>query len=191
MKFVMIIFKNQAAGGSCIIKIHHTFHKPVIDVLYLLSALFEKVYVIKPNTNNAITFDKYVVCKNFILDDKKMEVNKANYYNAFYFIRSFNFNSGQYISSVIDNEIPSYFVNKLDDINIIIGQQQLESFDQLINILNNKNRHDKIETIKKINIQKSVSWCEKFKIPCNKFSDKTNIFLPLDDTHDEPVAGCI
>jgi hypothetical protein len=72
-------------------------------------------------------------------------------------------------------------MNKLDDSNIIIGQQQLEALDQVINILKNKNRYDKIEMIKKSNIQKAVAWCEKHKIPCNKFSDKTNIFLPLDD----------
>ena len=67
---------------------------------------------------------------------------------------------------------------KLDDINIIFGQQQLESLDLVINILKNKNKDDKIESIKKNNIQKSVAWCEKYKIPCNKFSDKINIFLP-------------
>ena len=32
---------------------------------------------------------------------------------------------------------------------------------------------------RKNNIQKSVNWCEKFKIPCNKFSEKINIFLPI------------
>ena len=68
---------------------------------------------------------------------------------------------------------------KMDDMNIIIGQQQLESLDMVINILKNKNKEDKIETIKKSNIQKSVVWCEKYKIPCNRFSEKINIFLPI------------
>jgi hypothetical protein len=63
--------------------------------------------------------------------------------------------------------------------NIIIGQQQLESLDLVINIFKNNNKEEKIELIKKTNIQKSVSWCEKYKIPCNKFSEKTNIFLPI------------
>lgn len=63
--------------------------------------------------------------------------------------------------------------------NITIGQQQLEALDQIISILKNKNKDDKIETIKKSNIQKSVSWCEKYKIPCNKFTEKINIFLPI------------
>jgi hypothetical protein len=49
-------------------------------------------------------------------------------------------------------------------------------------MLNNKNKHDKVEVFKKANIQKSVSWCEKYEIPYNKFTDKTNMFLALDDT---------
>ena len=52
----------------------------------------------------------------------------------------------------------------------------------IINILKNKNKEEKIEIIKKSNIQKSISWCEKYKIPFNKFSEKTNIFLPITNT---------
>jgi hypothetical protein len=180
IKFIMIILKNQSSNGNCIIKIHSNFYKPITDGLYILSSLFEKVYIIKPNTSNIMTFDKYIVCKNFILDDTKMNFNKTNYLNMYSFLRNFN-SKQQHISSLIDVDIPSYFINKIDDANIIIGQQQLETFDQLINILNNKNKHDKIDLIKKSNIQKSVAWCEKYKIPCNKFSEKTNIFLPLDE----------
>jgi hypothetical protein len=83
------------------------------------------------------------------------------------------------IVSIINRELPSYFINKVDDVNIIMGQQQLEALDQIISILKNKNIDDKIESIKKSNIQKSVSWCDKYKIPCNKFTEKTNIFLPI------------
>jgi UV DNA damage repair endonuclease len=76
---------------------------------------------------------------------------------------------------------------KMDDMNIIIGQQQLESLDMVINILKNKNKEDKIETIKKSNIQKSVAWCEKYKIPCNRFSEKINIFLPINKEVKEAI----
>jgi hypothetical protein len=83
------------------------------------------------------------------------------------------------IGSILDFDIPNFFLTKMGDMNIIIGQQQLESLDMVINILKNKNKEDKIETIKKSNIQKSVVWCEKYKIPCNRFSEKINIFLPI------------
>ena len=72
-----------------------------------------------------------------------------------------------------------YFINKIEESNIIIGHQQLEFIDQIINIVKNKNKDDKIETIKRQNIQKCIQWCEKYKIPHNKFLDKTNIFLDI------------
>jgi hypothetical protein len=183
IEFVMTILRYQSTGGTSIIKIDYIFHKPIVDLIYLLSSLFEKVYIIKPNTSNITTFEKYIVCKNFnLVDDAKLEIHKSNYYKLQNFIKNFNNNN---IVSIIDFEIPCYFSNKIDDINIIIGQQQLESLDQIINILKNKNKDEKIEIIKKCNIQKSVSWCEKLKIPFNKFSEKTNIFLPIIKDHKE------
>lgn len=179
IKFLMIVLRNQSVDGTCIIKIDHNFHKPIIDILYLLSSMYEKVYIIKPNTSNVMTFEKYIVCKRYLVDEKRQEHNRINYCNLFQFLRNFTRNKN--IVSLLNDNIPSIFMNKLDDSNIIIGQQQLESLDQIINILKSKNRHDKIEMIKKTNIQKSVSWCEKYKIPCNKFSEKTNIFLRLEN----------
>ena len=177
IEFVMTILRYQANGGTSIIKIDGIFHKPIVDLIYLLSSLFEKVYIIKPNTNNITTFEKYIVCKNYnVICETKLEIHKSNYYKLQSFIRNLN---DRNIVSIIDYELPCYFVNKIDDINIIIGQQQLESLDQIINIIKNKNKEDRIETIKKSNIQKSVSWCEKLKIPYNRFSEKTNIFLPI------------
>jgi hypothetical protein len=56
--------------------------------------------------------------------------------------------------------------------------------------LKNKNKDEKIEFLKKTNIQKSISWCEKFRVPYFKFSEKPNIFLPLQqniDIHEENI----
>ena len=185
IKFVMNILRYQEFGGTSIIKIDYIFHKPIIDLLYLLSSLFEKVYIIKPNTSNITTFEKYIVCKNFNGSaETKLELYKNNYYNLSNFIKNLD---NKNITSIIDNDIQYYFINKIDDMNIILGHQQLESLNQIINILKNKNKEEKIENIKKTSIQKAVTWCEKFKIPCNKFSEKTNIFLPIIKESKEPI----
>lgn len=181
LKTIMIILRNQICGGTAILKVDYTFHKPIVDILYILSSLYEKVIIIKPNTSNVTTFEKYIVCKNFKIDDEKNILYKQTYNDIFFFMR--NYKDGN-ITSLFEHAIPIYFMNKLNDINIIIGQQQLESIDQIINILKNKNRYEKIEHLKKTNIQRSVNWCEKYKIPCNKFTEKTNIFLPL---HEEEI----
>ena len=189
IQVLMILLKYQGNNGTSLIKIYHIFHKPIIDILYILSSVYEKVYIIKPNTSNPTTFDKYIVCKNFILNDNKKELYKNYYFKLAHFINSYlqknlNANDNMNILSIINCEIPCYFTNKIDEINIIIGQQQLESIDQIINILKNKNKEEKIENIKKNNIQKSILWCEKFKIPHNKFTEKINIFLPLKKNSD-------
>ena len=176
LQFVILILNNLNNEGTSIIKINNIFYKPIVEVLYLLTGLFGKVYVIKPNTSNVTTFDRYIVCKNFIYNHARISQYKENCEILSVFLQQLENNE---IASIIDFNLPYYFITKLDDINITIGQQQLEALDQIINILKNKNKDDKIETIKKSNIQKSVTWCEKYKIPCNKFTEKINIFLPI------------
>jgi hypothetical protein len=197
LRILMLIIKYQKTNGFTIIKIDSLFDKSIIDFLYILSSLFDKVLIIKPNTSNIITFEKYIVCKNFIFsanDSKQnfLSMNNLNLLDNLYlktenFLNMFNpfiesisdYNILQKINIkyLIQEDIPCHFINKLDEINIILGQQQLESIDNIINIIKNKNKDDKLELIKKANIQKSINWCEKYKIPYNKFIDKINIFL--------------
>ena len=83
------------------------------------------------------------------------------------------------IHSLLLLEMPYYFINKIEESNVSIGFQQIEQIDQILNIIKNKNKEDKLENLKKNNIQKCIQWCEKFKIPHNKFVEKNNIFLAL------------
>jgi hypothetical protein len=154
-----------------------------------LSSFFEKTIIIKPNTCNITNFDKYIILQKFKVNQSNFEI-KNNYTTIFKnFIKNYNENNinEKYelnIHSIINFEIPYYFLNKIDDINIIIGQQQLETFNQLINLLKSSNKETHMDVLKKKNIQKSVNWCERYNIPCNKFSDKINVFLPLSVEHD-------
>ena len=68
------------------------------------------------------------------------------------------------ISSIINSELPNYFMNKIDDMNIMLGHQQLEVINNMFRILKGKNREEKIENLKKTNMQKCISWCEKMNL---------------------------
>ena len=177
INILKIILTLQSETGVCIMKISFIFHKPVIDILYILTSLYEKVYIMKPNTCNIIHYEKYIVCKNFILNENKREIYN-NYYNKLNdFSRKTEKTTDNCIKYIIKNDLPCYFINKIDDMNIIIGQQQLEGIIQIMNILKNKNKEIKLDFIKKTNIKKCIQWCEKYNIPCNKFIEKSNIFL--------------
>lgn len=179
---LIIIIKNQETNGNCIIKINDMFHKPVIDFLYLLTSLYEKVYIFKPSTTNITSFEKYIVCKNFRYNYTNNSYLKFNYYKLIIFLKKLE---NSYITDILDFEVPYLFKSKINELNIIIGQQQLDAFDQIISIFKNKNKEDKIDNLIKCNIQKSVSWCEKYKIPYNKFNEKVNIFLPITNENEK------
>jgi len=167
--FLSNILQFQRSGGVSIIKISSFSEKPVLDIIYLLTSLYEKVYIVKPAISDLYNSEKFVVCKNY-----KFSLENVQYYlHAIHSILS----SNVLISTILKKPLPYYFLNKVEESNIIIGHQQLENMEQLINLIKNKNREEKIESLKKTNIQKCVQWCEKYKIPYNKFTEKINIFL--------------
>jgi hypothetical protein len=176
VNIIIIILRNQKYDGHVIIKIKDILHKPVLDCLYLLTSLYDKVYIAKPNTNNITSLDRYVVCKRFQYNETSRAYLRLNLIRLIVLIKKLD---NKNVIDILGYDVPYYFKNKIDDLNIIIGQQQIEALDQIIAIFKNKNKNDKIESIKKSNIQKSVYWCEKHKIPCNKFAEKINIFLPI------------
>lgn len=192
LNIVIHILNYQNENGISIIKFSNFFYKPVIDVLYILCNVFEKVYIIKPNTVNILSDEKYIVCKNFIINNSKNQENNVykeeiskliNFYKGIMKINenvviNMDLRKNEInITSVINNEYQYFFVNKLEEFNITTGQQQIEAHDQLINIFKNKNRDEKLENLKKTNIQKCIQWCEKYKIPYNKFTEMFNSFL--------------
>ena len=155
------------------------FYKPIIDMLFLLSGIYDRVYIVKPSVTNITKGDRYIVCRMFNLgfsEEKKIE--KQLQEKVFIKLVSKEFQDDNiHLHSIISNNIPYHFLNKIEESNAVIGQQQLESYDHIINIIKNKSRDDKIETLKRNHIQKCIQWCEKNQLPHNKFIDKINIFL--------------
>jgi hypothetical protein len=163
---LLIILHCQTNNGMMIIKLGSIYEKIIVEFIFILSSFYNKVYLMKPNVSDINNGDKYLICINYTNNN-----NNIILINYLFNYVSLSFNS------LIDNKIPLHFTNKLEEINAIIGNQQLDVYDQIINMYNNKNRDEKIENIKRLHIQKSVMWCDKYGVPCNKFSDKTNIFL--------------
>ena len=167
IQIVIILLKTQKQGSSCMIKINGIFLKPILDIIYLLTSLYEKTYIMKPSVSNVVTFEKYLICKNFI-DDSLSFSQRDLYYEKFvYYLKKFQEYRAKktvYISSIIESSLPCYFISKINDINIIIGQQQLEAIQQMIVFFKNKNK-EKMNQMTKMHIYKSIKWCEKFKIP--------------------------
>ena len=160
----------QKQGGTFILKIFDVFTEATIDILYLLSTLYYKVHIIKPYTSRTANSERYIVCKDFKFNNTYEIIKKIS--TLFPII-----NSDLKIERFLNIDIPHIYINKIEDINAIIGQQQLENILGTLYLLDN-NKIDKIESTRKNNIQKCIQWCIKNKLPYNKNVHQLNVFLP-------------
>jgi 23S rRNA U2552 (ribose-2'-O)-methylase RlmE/FtsJ len=154
----------QKRGGAFILKIFDFFMSHTIDLLYLLSSFYEKVYITKPDTSRYANSEKYLVCIGFLYNDcdsfypillsafKKMTDNKSE------------------VCRFLTKPISYYFKMKLEEFNICFGQQQIENISSTIALIENndsKYKNNKINDLIKINSQKCVNWCIKYGVSNN------------------------
>jgi 23S rRNA U2552 (ribose-2'-O)-methylase RlmE/FtsJ len=160
----------QKKNGIFILKIFDCFMEHSVDLLYILSSFYDKVYIIKPQTSRYANSEKYIVCRDFLFETN--EYFFPFLYNAF--------------KKMCDNEKPIYrylnipisyyFINKLEEYNAILGQQQIENIHYTISLIEHKYKQDKIDNLIKINIQKCIQWCIKNDVEYNISIGNINIF---------------
>lgn len=150
----------QKKNGTFILKMFDLFTYASLDLLYILSLSYEKVYIVKPNTSRFANSEKYIVCKNFKLDDTTDIVNKLSIFYDY-------IDNKKFIKRFLNIDIPYLYKNRLEELNAIFGQQQIENITTTFNLIDSK-KNDKLELYKKNNINKCINWCQKYNIPCNK-----------------------
>ena len=152
----------QKYGGTFVLKIFDIFTEPTIDFLYLLCSLYKNVFIMKPETSRIANSEKYIICKNYkINDDKELYKTIINSYT--------NIINNDYIHRILNIKIPNYFLNKIEEINTLLGQYQMENISCTFTLIKSNNT-TKIENYKKNNLNKCIKWCTKHNLPINKFN---------------------
>lgn len=163
----------QQQGGHFILKMFDTFTKPTIDVIYVLCNFYREVYVSKPCTSRYANSERYIVCKHF----KPRTTDGLLPQLIAMFRQLEDIPPNATITSLLPMEHDAHFLNKLEECNAIIGQQQMETINATINLILNRSHADKLESMKRQNIAKCISWCDKHCIPYNRIMQNNNIFL--------------
>ena len=173
----------QKKHGHFILKIFDCFHACTIDLIYLLSSLYQSVHVSKPQTSRTGNSEKYVVCKHFLFEND--EAIYPFLRDAFY--RSIHMDMESTPRRWLKLAIPIYFVYRLEEYNSIFGQQQIENIHYTLSLIGKHHKPEKIEHLIKLNIQKCVQWCTRFNIAYNIVSSN-NIFLSKENAMPPPVV---
>jgi hypothetical protein len=164
----------QKQGGTFILKIFDVFHKPTVDILYLLCYYYNTVSIMKPHTSRIANSEKYVVCQGFKIADSSKIVEQFS--ELFESLSS----SPERILSIIPQEHDLYFLNKIEEMNAMVSFQQIENITSTLSIITNHRNTEKLDHYKKSNVNKCIAWCEHYDIPYHVHHasiQSTNIFL--------------
>jgi hypothetical protein len=153
---------TQCKKGIFIWKIGDCYTQLFLEIFYFLSSFYDKIYIIKPSIIDTSKSYRYIVCKGFLYD---------NSYSIYTYLRSFvkyidtYHYSKKYICSFLNIHIPHFFLNKLEEVNYIYGQNQLEQIHYLLLLYDKHYNHkdDKLQNIISLNEQKCIEWCRKHR----------------------------
>ena len=152
------ILDYQKMNGLCIIKLGDIYHKPILDIIYILNYFYKKVVIMTPTIN---IDEKYLICIDYCLADYSVHLSKLES-----ILREM---PNEKLTSLIPNELPLYFLNKINDFNVSACSNQIAVYDQILSMnLCKRSASEKEEEHKNAAIQKCIQWCEKHKIPHHK-----------------------
>lgn len=111
---------NLEKGGSLMIKVKELINAPSAHLLYLLSNLFEDVYIYRPELSFVSRGERYIVCKNYLKNNKlKFDLNK------------------DYITLNIN--LPTEYIFTLNVINRVLMQEEYIVRNKMRNFINSQN----------------------------------------------------
>ena len=169
--YSQVVFASalQKQGGTFILKMFDTFSLLSVQILYLLSVMYEKVYIVKPNTSRYANSERYVVAQGFRSSDGRKEW-------TIQFLQDYEKVQTHNIYSIFSTEIPSLYLTRVEECNAALGQQQMDTIAATLTLIRNP-RQEKIEKMRSLNIQKCVIWCQRNKVPYNRDVRQLNMFL--------------
>lgn len=150
----------QKYDGKFVLKIFDIFHEPTAELIYLLSAFYQKVHIIKPCTSRYANSEKYLVCTGF----KYHTCDEYLPYLDAVFVKILVSDKKHICRFFSGKHIPIMFYNKLEECNILLGHTQVENIHNTLMLIENKNKNEKIDYFIKTHTAKCLHWCMKYGV---------------------------
>jgi len=148
----------QKQRGSFILKIFDCFMQHTLDILSILSSFYEKVYITKPQTSRYANSEKYIVCKGFLF---KSSTDFLPFIRSAFEKMMHSSNIRLDVSRFLSVPLSNYFTTRVEELNAIFGQQQIENIHYTISLIECKARSEKLSALVKTNVEKCTLWCAK------------------------------
>jgi 23S rRNA U2552 (ribose-2'-O)-methylase RlmE/FtsJ len=125
----------QKHGGHFILKVFEIFTNTSMNLMYLLSQCYREVYIYKPKTSRPTNSEKYVVCKDFMLDENIRKHYTSSLKQLYQEIKSVE---SKYMSFTLYESLPESFVSRMKWINMNLLDNQCAFLREAVNLCNDK-----------------------------------------------------
>lgn len=162
----------QDKNGNLVFKMFDAFNMVMVKILYILSSLYEQVYIYKPFTSRPSESEKFIVCKKYKYnpDDKNIRSLVSDIEKIIEMSEGNKFLNDIFL----DIEVPTDFINTIKFINIkLVNIEQIQVNEIIKYIQENNYFGDKYHTFKNNQVESSKWWIETFYPPTANIA-KTN-----------------
>lgn len=119
----LFILENN---GSLVVKFFDIFTELSFDFVYILSFLFDKVFICKPHTSRPTNSERYIVCK-FLNINKFNKISKV--------LKQLCISNIENYSSLINKKnLRQEYIGSLRKINIQLAEYQMYCIENILNI---------------------------------------------------------
>jgi cap1 methyltransferase len=153
----------QKTNVFFILKVFDIFTTTSVHLLYLLNLVYSEVYIYKPKTSRPTNSEKYIICKNFKLNNREHLLYKLKQLSE-----TLKFQRNKYTSFTLFDEIPEEFIDKIKLMNTNLLNKQCEHLNTAINLCENqefvKNYESELENSLDKRRKVFKQWEEKYNL---------------------------
>ncbi len=158
---LLFTLNYQEKNGNLVFKMFDSFSIINVKIIYILSCLYEQIYVYKPFTSRPSESEKFIICKKFkyTSDDKNIKNLVSDIEKIIEMSKS-----NKYLNDIfIDFDVPDDFINSIKFINIKLANIEQIQVNEIIKYIQENNYFgDKYHTFKNNQITASKWWIETF-----------------------------
>ena len=154
------------SGGAMVCKIFDMFSYTMVQIMYLLSNSFEKVYIYKPETSRPANSEKYIVCLNYL--DNIDENEKNNLINN---IKIWDEIDDKTSTGLLEGfNINNDFIHKILEYNIKYSDIQKHHLQNTIKLSQTPIDKEIYNNLINNQVSCAINWCKKYNVKINENS---------------------
>ena len=156
-------------NGCFICKVFDLFSISMVQILYIISCCFEKVFIYKPETSRPANSEKYLVCLYY--KDNLSEISKNNLLNIIEKWYKISQSLDEDKSIIFKNiKVDNVFIQRLNEYNEKYMESQMFYLNNTIELSQTKIEKEKYYEIIQTQVNNAINWCNKYDIEINKES---------------------